>query len=124
MGGERKWRRTETGKRAESPPGVQADRRWEDGQVRGREGKRRDPEGVGAAAPGPDNHLGAGGLSWVAGPRDHSLEPHCSLPAPPSQLCASRHVTSCLWVSIFSSAKWEAVVGHSPARLPAPTLCM
>lgn len=53
-----------------------------------------------------------------------ALEPHSSLPAPPSQLCASRHVTSCLWASIFSSAKWEAVVEHNPARLPAPSLCI
>lgn len=82
MGGERKWRRTETGKRAESPPGAQADRRWEHGQVRGREGKRRDPEGVGAAAPGPGNHLGAGGLSSVAGPRDHSLRASLFSPSP------------------------------------------
>ena len=47
-----------------------------------REGKRRDPEGVGAAAPGPGNHLGAGGLSSVAGPRDHSLRASLFSPSP------------------------------------------
>ena len=59
-------------------------------------GERRDPEAVGAAAPGPASHLGAGRLSWVAGPRDHSLRapPFSPSPAFPALCQQARYFLS------------------------------